>query len=66
MEKTVELVLKSEHVEERIEVPAGLWEEFEQKAQELQITPEELFPMVMDRFLKDPELIEKITDYIEQ
>ncbi len=66
MEKTVELVLKSEHAEERVEIPAGLWEEFEQKAQELQIAPEELFPMLLGRFLKDPDVIEKVTDYIEE
>ena len=52
MGKTVELVLKSEHCEERVEVPADLWGKFEQRAQELEITVEELFPIVIDRFLK--------------
>ena len=60
MGKTVELVLKSEHCEETIEVPADLWEKFEQRAQEQEIAVEELFPMLLERFLKDPGLAEKI------
>ena len=60
MGKTVELVLKSEHCEETIEVPADLWEKFEQRAQEQEIAVEELFPMLLERFLKDPDLAEKI------
>lgn len=54
MGKTVELVLKSEHCEEMVKVPADLWGRFEQRARELEICVEELFPMVLERFLKAP------------
>ena len=66
MGKTVELVLKSEHCEETIELPEDLWAKFEQRAGDLEIAVEELFPMLLDRFLKDPDLAEKIRDYIEK
>ncbi len=65
MDKTVELVLKSEHCEETVEIPADLWEKFEQRAQELEISVEELFPKLLERFIKDPNLVEKIREYIE-
>ncbi len=66
MGKTVELVLKSEHCEETLELPAELWKRFEQRAQELEITVEELLPMLLDSFIKDPDVAEKIRDYIEK
>ncbi len=47
MEKTVDLVLKSPLCEETIEVPAELWRDFEKKAKELHMTPEELFPIAL-------------------
>ena len=65
MGKTIDLVLKSEHCEETVEVPADLWEKFEQRARELEVSVEELFPMLLDRFIKDPNLVQKIRDYIE-
>lgn len=66
MGKTVELVLKSEHCEETIEVPADLWGKFEQRARELEVAVEELFPMVLGRLLEDPDIVEKIKDHIER
>lgn len=65
MEKMVELVLKSPLCEETIEVPADLWERFEKKAAELEITVEELLLIILERFTKDPDLVAKVKHYIE-
>lgn len=51
MRKTAALVLKSEHCEETLELPAELWEKFERTAQEQEIAVEELFLMVLDCFI---------------
>jgi hypothetical protein len=52
MKKTVTLNLKSEIVEEQIEIPEKLWERFEQRAKELGVPPEELAVIALDNFLK--------------
>lgn len=65
MEKMVNLVLKSPLCEETIEVPAEVWERFEKKATELEIAVEELFQMLLERFIKDPNLVTKVKQYIE-
>jgi len=50
--KTVTLKIKSELCEEEITVPEELWKRFEARAKKLEIPVEELFPMVIDAFLK--------------
>lgn len=53
MEKTIELVLKSPLCEERVEVPAKLWRDFEKKAKELHMTPEELLPIALRAYIME-------------
>ena len=52
-EKTVKLIIESPLCTEEIEVPAELWKRFEKRAIELEMPPEDLFPIVMDNFLKE-------------
>ena len=52
MNKTVTLKMVSELGTEEIQVPEALWVKFEAKAKELGIPVEELFPKVIDAYLK--------------
>ena len=52
MTKTVTLKLESPLCTEEIEVPAELWERFEERAKELETPVEELFVIAIDAFLK--------------
>ncbi len=52
MAKTVTLKLESPLCTEEIEVPAELWDRFEERAKELGTPIEELFTIALDAFLK--------------
>lgn len=67
MGENVELVLKSPDGEEDIvEIPEETWVEFEEKAREIGLEPEEVIKKLIDSYTNDPLFHAEVIAHMEE